>query len=122
MTKEQLNNLREYYTVKFPKGYQYSRARNDVIALLDYIAELESRLKKSVELPCNTGDKLYWVGNYRGKKRVVEYTVEDVTISNGKPYVISCGRTLWFLYSDLGRDVFLTREEAEQALKGTVTE
>ena len=49
MTKEQLNELREYYTVKFPQGYQYSQARNDVIALLDYIAELESRLVETCD-------------------------------------------------------------------------
>ena len=77
-------------------------------------AERDGRL---VVLPCETGDAVYWVGNYRGKKRIVEYTVESATVFT-KNYYLSCGRTIQFWRDDIGKTVFLTKEAAEQALKG----
>ena len=52
MTKErheEIEEIRVRYTEKFPKGYQYSQARRDVIALLGALDEAEARANPMVE-------------------------------------------------------------------------
>lgn len=71
-----------------------------------------------IELPCKVGDTVY----------CIEFA-EEIGIDKGKVYAISYTDTEWFsvryesgLRYDhpqkaIGKSVFLTREEAEQALK-----
>ena len=76
-------------------------------------AEQDGRL---VVLPCKVGDKLWGFSNYPAA-RVYDFTVTDISTLNGRTVLntLGCG-TLW--ECDIGKTVFLTREEAEKALEG----
>ena len=76
-------------------------------------AEQDGRL---VVLPCKVGDKLWSFSTYPAA-RVYDFTVTDISTLNGRTVLntLGCG-TLWGC--DIGKTVFLTREEAEKALEG----
>lgn len=76
---------------------------------------------KIIKLPCKVGDEIYEIcerrknGEWRKVivKRIIdsfEYGAEDVGI-------IHCGTTISVFTSDLNKTVFLTKDEAEQALR-----
>ncbi len=79
-----------------------------------------------VELPCKVGDTLYYIPFRRNIEECVVHAVEH----NEKEIVIKCHiwskecegllhkRLVYFNTADFGKIVFLTREEAKQALKG----
>lgn len=62
--------------------------------------------------PCKVGDKLYRMNRIGKLVECVEYTVKNIncTILTERPY--NC-----FAISNVGTCLFLTKEEAEQALK-----
>ena len=72
-------------------------------------AEEQGRL---VVLPCKVGDMLY----YRRGTDVLGDTVERIIIDGIDNQVLFVAHKA-FLFCDFGRNVFLTREEAEKALK-----
>lgn len=78
--------------------------------------ELKLELQQSIKLPCKVGDKIYEI--FCGK--VNEYEIEkmnDVLIE--VKHIEALDHTLSAFHSrHLGKDVFLTKEEAEIALKG----
>lgn len=63
-------------------------------------------------LPCNVGDKIYYIDRYAGK--IDEDTVKFLTITkNGvKPILTYHNIKFWDFY-ELGKTAFFTREEAE---------
>lgn len=71
-----------------------------------------------VELPCDVGDKIYCDGKYFADHcagKVMEFIVGDVktnvcTYHRGEIDMI-------FRFSDFGKRVFLTREEAKKSIK-----
>ena len=67
--------------------------------------------------PCKVGDKIYQVVYWEGCKTVSEWEIEKLEV-----YVDEVGfvddSDNWIAFDDIGKTVFLTREEAEQALKG----
>jgi len=81
-----------------------------------------------INLPCKTGDKIYFA-----KKRNYEYaTITDVFVRREDTYftwraiyydydrefrTVEFVETGTFIQSDIGRTIFFTPEEAEQALK-----
>lgn len=69
-----------------------------------------------VHLPCNVGDKLYKVvpdfEKPRGNMTIQEYTVSGIGIK----VIVSNPYNVFGAYR-IGADVFLTREEAENALE-----
>ena len=68
---------------------------------------------KIVELPCKAGDVVYAVSKCNNKifsKKVVEILLKE---DNGYVYT----EPYYFIFEDFGKIVFLTREEAEKALK-----
>ena len=69
-----------------------------------------------VVLPCKVGDELWSFSTYP-TARVYGFTVTDISTLNGRTVLntLGCG-TLW--ERDIGKTVFLTREEAERALEG----
>lgn len=75
-------------------------------------AEKDGRL---VVLPCKVGDELWSFSTYP-TARVYGFTVKDISTLNGRTVLntLGCG-TLW--ERDIGKTVFLTREEAEKALE-----
>jgi hypothetical protein len=62
-----------------------------------------------VELPCKVGDTVYWY-NMSGE------ITEAVIVKNGFIAKIECGFEYDVGYDEIGKTVFLTREEAEAAL------
>ena len=72
--------------------------------------------------PCKVGDTVYEICERRrsGKwqKAIVERVVHGIEIGIDKILTARCGTTTYVYLSRLGKTVFLTREEAEKALKG----
>jgi hypothetical protein len=68
-----------------------------------------------VVLPCKVGDELWSFCTYP-TARVYGFTVTDISTLNGRTVLntLGCG-TLWG--RDIGKTVFLTREEAKKALE-----
>lgn len=85
--------------------------------LADYLLE-----NGVVVLPCKVGDTVYEICERRrsGKwqKAIVERVVHGIEIGIDKILTARCGTTTYVYLSRLGETVFLTREEAEKALKG----
>lgn len=79
-----------------------------------------------VVLPCKVGDTVYEICERRrsGKwqKAIVERVVHAIEIGIDKILTARCGTTAYVYLSRLGKTVFLTREEAETALKGGAEE
>lgn len=92
---------------------------------VDKLAEYEDleEQNKLLKLPCAVGDTVYEVQDFR--KRIQPYTIIAVHVSNcGNLYgwELKDGKGVYsnvngFSEYDLGKSVFLTREEAEAALK-----
>lgn len=87
------------------------------------IAEEQGRLLK---LPCAVGDTVYTNHSVQGwyfRRRDLPYKAEvvHIGISNGVNNYINVdfgnGHMLQFKFSDIGKTVFLTRQEAEDKLK-----
>ncbi len=74
-------------------------------------ADKEGRV---VVLPCRQGDELWTYCNYP-VKRVYSFTVSDVSTLNGRTVLNTLGLGT-IRPEDIGKTVFLTREEAEKAL------
>lgn len=95
---------------QFSELWHYEQALAETIELLQ-----SDRL---VEIPCKVGDKIYCDGKYFAdpcKGKVMEFIVGDV-----KTNVCTYHRgeiDMVFRFSDFGKKVFLTREEAEAKLK-----
>lgn len=77
-----------------------------------------------VELPCKVGDKVYFIKHFFNyAKQPMCGTVCMIRTFTGKESwtfgVIMDGSTIdrHFVSNDIGKTVFLTKEEAEQALK-----
>ncbi len=93
-----------------------------IINALNKLAEYEDAEENGtfVKLPCKVGDTVYEICGQRKagewvavvKERIVE-TIEVLNSVLGLRF----GRTLWVSASEIGKTVFLTREEAEEALE-----
>lgn len=75
-----------------------------------------------VYLPCKIGDSVYSLLSPPHHKRglIYEYIVVFIGINDSKDINVKSVRGDWmypFNFSDIGKTVFLTREEAEKALK-----
>ena len=74
-----------------------------------------------VELPCEVGDTIYEIKerkrNGEWHKVIVERVANGIEICRGGFMTVRSGTTATVFLSDLGKTVFLTREEAERALK-----
>ena len=74
-----------------------------------------------IVLPCKVGDMLYdiYEAVSNGYGGIRELKVPEIHINidrRNKPWLIISG--YYFAFEDFGKTVFLTREEAEKALKG----
>ncbi len=65
-----------------------------------------------IRLPCKVGDTLYYIPF---GSTVTKWEIRSIEIMQDD-IVFHCGRT-FFLKYDIGKTVFLTKEEAENALK-----
>ena len=89
-------------------GCDYSISR--MVELMK--ADKEGRV---VVLPCRQGDELWTYCNHQ-VKRVDSFTVSDVSTLNGRTVLNTLGLGT-IRPEDIGKTVFLSREEAEKALQ-----
>ena len=89
-------------------GCDYSISR--MVELMK--ADKEGRV---VVLPCRQGDELWTYCNHQ-VKRVYSFTVSDVSTLNGRTVLNTLGLGT-IRPEDIGKTVFLSREEAEKALQ-----
>lgn len=66
-----------------------------------------------IALPCKVGDKVYRPSNCLG---VVQFVIISFNIYQSEMFFIDDSENIIYL-PDIGKTVFLTREEAERALK-----
>lgn len=89
--------------------------RREAETIADYL--LESGV---IVLPVKAGDTIYEIHERRKGnewvKIISERFVHGVEVCMGC-MIIRCGSTISVFLSDIGKTVFLTREEAEKALK-----
>lgn len=77
-------------------------------------AEAEGRL---VELPCKVGDELWFEKNGQIQCETVDRITADQTDEDDDRYISIYTMSVSVLSEDIGRLIFLTREEAEKALE-----
>ena len=73
-----------------------------------------------VELPCKVGDMIYVIEDIAGEWKIIKDHVETIGIgyyADGVNLYQFDGIKTDGYFEDFGKTVFLTREEAEQALK-----
>lgn len=82
-----------------------------------YTAGYRKQSENTVELPCKVGDKVWCISNYAKPK---EFQITILTISeNQYSFVIEANKGIYKHYCDkdsVGKYVFFTKEEAENAL------
>ena len=85
---------------------------NKVIDLVNRLAELEDKIEQGtlIELPCKVGDKFYGICGFV----IFEYTT--LAIKLVKDHKI-CLCTIYDMEYVLGKDAFLTLEDAEKRFK-----
>lgn len=122
--KAEIEQLKEDYNVL---ARQYDNVENSSIRYYNEVKQLKSELEQSVKLPCKVGDIVYRVNG-----KIIPMTIESVLIKNRNGNIlirIDCIENEFkgeFSYisdsiqNDIGKIVFITREEAEQHLKGLV--
>ena len=77
-----------------------------------------------MKIPCRVGDTIYVLSNGMiHKTEVIKVKYEEEAENHGKfvrerIYAVMFNVLQEFNFSDIGKTVFLTKEEAEQALKG----
>lgn len=87
---------------------------------LEEIEQLKLKLEQSVKLPCKVGDIVYAYSTYFG---ILAYEINSIHICCGIDFEAIASRnddmldSFDFDIEDIGKSVFLTREEAEQYLK-----
>ena len=90
--------------------------RREAETIADYLLE-----NGVIMLPVKAGDTIYEIHERRKGcervKTISERFVHGVEICMGGCMIIRCGSTISVFLSDIGKTVFLTREEAEKALK-----
>ncbi len=95
-------------------GLQPEHIDSIIKQLLGYLDAEQAGLL--IELPCKVGDTVYYVNL---SNKVINYTVSGFKVDCFGNLQINVARHLesgYFLDMQLGKTVFLTREEAEKAL------
>ena len=76
-----------------------------------------------MKLPCKVGDSIYVLSNGMiHQSKIIRVKYEEEAENHGKfirerIYAVICNVKREFNFSDIGKTVFLTREEAEQELE-----
>lgn len=69
--------------------------------------------------PCNVGDTVWFVRDGKRDGKIEETTVEKIVLKGKGVYIkLACNAMYETSCNSIGKTVFLTKEEAEQALKG----
>lgn len=104
-----------------PQACEEAREIEETLSGCDYSISRMVELMKAdkegrvVVLPCRQGDELWTYCNHQ-VKRVYSFTVSDVSTLNGRTVLNTLGLGT-IRPEDIGKTVFLSREEAEKALQ-----
>ena len=104
-----------------PQACEEAREIEETLSSYDYSISRMVELMKAdkegrvVVLPCRQGDELWTYCNHQ-VKRVYSFTVSDVSTLNGRTVLNTLGLGT-IRPEDIGKTVFLSREEAEKALQ-----
>ena len=102
------------------ENHHFNSATDRTVSVSEMVADylLESGV---IVLPVKAGDTIYEIHERRKGnewvKIISERFVHGVEIYAGGCMIARCGSTISVFLSDIGKTVFLTREEAEKALK-----
>lgn len=120
--KQVWERLREYEDAGLsPQACRRAREIEEGLSAMDYpILRMVELMKADKDgrvliLPCKPGDELWTYCNYPAN-RVYSFTVSDVSTLNGRT-VLNTNRLGIIRPEDIGKTVFFTREEAEEALQ-----
>lgn len=101
------------------RAYQYTTDEYRIASIADHLIE-----NGAIIPPCKVGDTVYYPWIYDGQCGVAFNKVESIKIYvNGLPLVIvedwgsDMPMPISFCNEDFGKTVFLTREDAEKALR-----
>ena len=85
------------------------------LKVLDKLADYEDAEEQGLllRLPCKVGSTVYYIDDYE----IYSDKVDSINIRKENEEYIFCIAFMDYRAEDFGRNVFLTREEAEQALK-----
>lgn len=106
--------VKDYYDKEFETSYlKYEEYSDSGYCAAEKLAEYEDLEEqgKLLRLPCAVGDTIYMIYSDEDSSFVEESKV--VEVSTYRVWIDSA----YFDYDDFGKTVFLTREEAEAALK-----
>lgn len=120
--KEVWERLKAYEDSRLsPQACAEAREIEETLSGCDYSISRMVELMKAdkdgrvVVLPCRQGDELWTYCNHP-VKRVYSFTVSDVSTLNGRTVLNTLGLGT-IRPEDIGKTVFLSREEAEKALQ-----
>lgn len=101
--------MKKEYTLKQQDGQYVPQT------VIDRLAAYEDAEKQGLllRLPCKVGDMVY----YRRGRDIIGDTVDRIII-DGIDNQVLVGAHKAYMFCDFGRNIYLTREEAEAALKG----
>lgn len=127
---EEKSRVHEYHADLFENGNPMRdaclKSSQDCKQLAEWLKQLKEYQQleadgRLIKLPCKVGDTIYFNGN-----SILEYDVEcfsvdetGVFLIHGMHYVSEYNKTFRtnFVVDDIGKTLFLTREEAEAKLK-----
>ena len=118
--KEKITEILKNYTKK-------NNISASSVILEEYAEELIAN--GVIVPPCKVGDKVYIPWEYGGTRGIAFFDVTFIIFDSQKPYIKTDFDTddngFWELYNggvfyfdDFGKTVFLTKEEAEEKLRG----
>ena len=121
--KEVWEQLKAYEDVGLsPQACAEAREIDETLSGCDYSISRMVELMKAdkdgrvVVLPCRQGDELWAYGNFPQGSEVYRFTVSDVSTLNGRTVLNTLGLGI-IRPEDIGKTVFLSRAEAENALQ-----
>ena len=117
--KETIANILKEYTKK-------NHISASFVILEDYAEEIANAIIADgwMKIPCRVGNTIYVLSNGMvHQTEVIKIKYEEEAENHGKfvrarIYAVMFNVLQEFNFSDIGKTVFLTREEAEQKLKG----
>lgn len=126
--EELKTELEKYHNIEELSGYDIGEVVNglsgEILRLKDEIEELKAELEQSIKSPCKVGDNVFEVlRNKITKQKVVGISIGNVFEDYedfGDAIVLHTQERIFEGKSsvyDIGKTVFLTREEAEEKLK-----
>lgn len=96
--------------------YEICKTSHPIIVCMGGVCGFYEDKARFIKLPCKVGDKIWLVHSCCGSKWVENYNVLKVGIT-----VEGIITDVGYDFKDIGKTVFLSRKEAEKALKETTT-